>query len=133
MRFDRTTYGAEGSENADCSVRALMVVSGLSYEESLEVFRKHGRHENTGTPHEVTQRVVRDMFPEAFELDMSVDRLMGTIGKPCLKVTEFAKMFGRGRFIVHVKGHALALVDGTIHDWRFRPATRVTAAWKVSE
>jgi hypothetical protein len=131
MRFDKSTYASPTGEDKDCSVRAFMAVSGMTYEESKAVFEKHGRLENQGTPFEVTEAVIRSMYPESTRLNMSVDRLMKVTGRPVMTVTEFAKAFKQGKWIVHIKGHALAIIDGTIHDWRFRPATRVTVAWQV--
>lgn len=131
MRFDKDTYSSPLGEDKDCSLRALVAAAGIDYESAKAIFEKHGRLENQGTPHKVTEAVMSDMFPEATMIVMSIPDLMRTTGKPRMTLPEFVRRFGRGSWVVHVKGHALAVVDGVVHDWKERPATRVVCAWQV--
>jgi len=47
-------------------------------------------------------------------------------------VAAFARQHQQGRFVIRVKGHVLALVDGHILDnHRRRPRERVKSAWEL--
>ena len=118
--FSRDSYSSESGERRDCSVRAFSVAACVSYSAAQEIFRRCGRKPNKGTPFYVTDRVVKREFPNAV-----------FYGASNLTLPKFAKEHSEGHYIVHVRGHALALVDGVIHDWRMRPKTKVWCAWRL--
>lgn len=118
--FTRESYAKEWGERRDCSIRAFSVAACISYKEALEIFTKFGRKHNQGTPERVTEQVIDEQFPDA-------EKLPGY----GLTLPKFAQRFNSGHYVVHVRGHALAITDGIIHDWRLRPKTKVYRAWKL--
>lgn len=108
-----TPVAASGDRN-DCCVRALSVAANLPYEQCHALMAKHGRKNGKGTPYATSDAVHA-------ELGHEVTRHRG-LG-PTL--AQFIRANPKGRFVVHRKWHAFALVDGVVHDWyRSRTGSR---------
>jgi hypothetical protein len=119
--FNREIYAEEtGGERKDCAVRAFSVAACVSYSTAQEIYQRHGRNPNKGTPFFVTERVMATEFPDA---------LFTTHND--ITLPKFVRLYNKGHYLVHVRGHALAVVDGVIHDWRPRPKTKVRCAWRL--
>lgn len=126
MRRDATAYGAirPAWDRNDCSIRALAVATGVSYEIASAVYSAQGRRLGKGTPVDLTRRILEE------HLGMKrVDMVKGW------RLDEFLDVAQRGSFIVHKTRHAFAIVEGTVHDWEgaSRGSTRLEDVWKVSE
>jgi hypothetical protein len=118
--FTRTSYAEErGGERNDCSIRAFSVAACVSYDTALKLFARHGRRPNKGTPGWVTQAVLKDAFPQVQSFC------------PLLTLTQFVKKYPVGHYILHTRNHALAVIDGDVHDWKMRPKTKIWTAWRV--
>ncbi len=52
-----------------------------------------------------------------------------------MQLAVFIVLNPKGRFVLHKRGHALALVDGVVHDWEntSKPQTEIVRAWRVTE
>lgn len=118
--FSQDNYASAEGERRDCAVRSFAVAACVSYDTALNLFADFGRELNRGTSRYITERVIEDQFPNAQLID-----------EPGLTLPKFAKQYNEGHYIVHVRRHALAVVDGVIHDWRPRPKTRVKSAWRL--
>ena len=125
LRIDTTAYAtvAKGDfrrERRDCSVRAFAVAMGVPYEEAHAAFKRHGRKDHMGTPVFVSHWVHT-------EAGMTrIDPRMPTL-------TQFIRENPKGRFVVHRRGHAFAVIDGVVHDWGHGTGarTRVQRAWRA--
>lgn len=125
MRKDSTSYAEVRPvyDTKDCSVRALAVATGCSYEQASAVFSAAGRVMKKGTSVDVSRKVHETwlgMLPT----------------NPIDFVAAFVAANPKGRFILHSKRHAFAVIDGVVHDWEFSrtgPGTRVIRAWEVTE
>jgi hypothetical protein len=122
--FTRENYASAEGEKKDCSVRAYAVAACVSYSSAWELFNKFGREPNKGTPNFITEKVIKDQFPNALYRCFPWD-IRPTLPK-------FAERANEGHWVVHVRGHALAIVDGVIHDWKPRPKTKVWCAWRIA-
>lgn len=120
-RYSRETYTgfSTGNERNDCSVRAAAVAGNLPYSDVLAAFAKHGRRPRRGTKLYVSIAAMRDLFNA------------GRVPIAPITLAEFVRRFPKGRYVVHVRSHALAVVDGVIHDWNPAPRRRVRCYWKV--
>jgi hypothetical protein len=118
--YSFTPANHEG-EKLDCSVRALCCAANMTYSEAYDEMHRVGRK---------------------FDRRVSVKRMHNaciasgflyhaTEGKPTL--AQFAKANPTGRFVLFVRGHFVALVDGTLHDWPKKTGarTRIRDAWKL--
>jgi hypothetical protein len=50
-------------------------------------------------------------------------------------VAAFIAAYPQGRFIVHRRGHAFAVVDGVLHDWKggTKVGSKILDVWRVTE
>jgi hypothetical protein len=126
--WTRDNYSADRGEHNDCSVRAFAIAACISYEESYELFAGQGRRARRGTLDDTTRAVISTNIPTAREL--SQVELKG-LEAPRLTIPKFAEKYNKGHFIVHSRNHALAVIDGVIHDWKLRPRTQVWQAWQL--
>jgi hypothetical protein len=114
---DRSSLLA-ASEEADCTVRAFAVWAGVSYAEAHAIMREAGRKDRCGLAHDALGTLLRQY------------------GKPCrigvknVTLSQFVQRHPKGRYYVAVYGHALAVIDGIVHDWHPGNRRIVIAAWE---
>ena len=124
MKVDSTSYGAirPGWDKNDCSIRAMSCATGCSYEQASVLYSAAGRTLKKGTEVFITAQVC-EQWLKMYEVSAGMQLAM------------FIVMHPKGRFILHVRGHALALVDGVVHDWKdkTKPSANVVKAWRVTE
>lgn len=125
MRKDSTSYAEvrPAYDTKDCSVRALAVAAGCTYEQASAVFSAAGRSLKKGTPVDVSRKVHETW-----------------LGMRAVEPMDFVAAFiaanPRGRFILHTKKHAFAVIEGILHDWEFsrvKASSRVIRAWQVTD
>ena len=126
MKKDTTAYAAPRpfADTADCSIRALACATGTSYEIASMTFSAQGRRMKKGTDVDVSIRVHEEV--------LGMKRVTLAEG---LRLEAFLEVAKTGRFIVHKKGHAFAVVNGVVHDWdnTSRANTTLLRVWKVTE
>lgn len=125
IRIDSTAYStvANGdfpTERRDCSVRALAIALGIPYREAHESFRIAGRRHGEGTPLVISAWVHKRHGMETMRPF-----------RPTL--AQFLRENPKGRFVVHRRGHAFAIIDGVVHDWERGTGarSRIQNAWRV--
>ena len=99
-------------EDKDCSVRAYATAACVSYEHAHLLFSKHGRRYGHSTPGSVTHGVLSQEFP-GYKREFC--RHLG------IKLKTWVDQHSKGHYIVHTNKHALAVIDGVIHDWKVGP------------
>jgi hypothetical protein len=120
--YNNTASLREGvSERRDCTVIALAAVTGLPYSRCHAAMKAVGRKDRKGVPfRRVAQQVAREVGYSFVQVCRS-----GTLGK-------FVQNHPHGAFYVTIRGHALAVRDGVIHDCvRPRLGSHVRRAWRV--
>ena len=106
-----------GNESRDCTVIAVSHCLGISYKEAHDKLAGLGRSPNMGFPFRIEYVntlgiVVRtDIRPRTFK--------------------EVYPLLKQGRFIVRIKGHVFAVVDGVIYD--SEPSTSRKKVYAVYE
>lgn len=103
-------------ERVDCCVRALGLVAGVGYAVAHAVLAAHGRQNARRTPWGVLTRACA-----TFKLGRVYTVLEGPGGTQEVKpptLAQFVREHKTGRYLVCSRGHAAALIDGTLHDWR---------------
>ena len=94
---------AEGfKERNDCAVRALALVTGISYKDAHSKFKSLGRKNGRGTRNTDIDKVMA-------ELNFVHDKGPRTVSRLLQK-------YPKGNVYVVVRRHAFAVIDGTIHD-----------------
>lgn len=119
----RWNSGRPAGEENDCSVRALSNVSALSYEEAHALIGERcGRKRGKG-PEAYAYRDLLDSMATRLPYDSLVRTLAA-----------FIKAHPRGVFLVWIRGHALALIDGAIVDTGYcGRRNRLEYAWKFAD
>lgn len=115
-----TNYDAKHKRN--CTVVALAATTGLPYDEAHVIAEKAGRLLNKGFRSEklikyFNEKHGRNQFRK--------------VKRTTITVQKFCKKYPKGSYYVRKKGHAYAIIDGTVID-RSRPKAleRILEAWQ---
>lgn len=118
----RRTAVRHYNDNNFCTVVAVASVTGMSFGKARIKMEKAGREHKKGAYdfqyHEVIQR-------RGYKLE----RVLGYRGHHVRTMGK--KLKGQGNFLVKVRGHVLAVMDGVINDWAVDSCRRVDSVYKV--
>lgn len=128
------------NESKDCTVRALANAAGMPYKLAHKIMEKQGRQPNRGLYFEpLHQAYIRMGFKlmgvygrtngsRYIAGSLNVEPKQGTtLGKILMELQS-------GRYIVKIRGHVLAVVDGKILDYGNNSAgSRVAAVYKLEQ
>ena len=119
----------------DCAVRALANVSVLSYPEAHKQISEGGRRKGRGTPWGVLHTVYTVNGGKPIYYGANMRKLSQKFNAPLqeksMTLATFLKENKRGSFVVLVRGHALAVCDGSIIDTvANRAGKRLKAVYK---
>lgn len=110
------------AERRDCTVRALAVAAGVTYEVAHDELAKAGRKNGRGI--KLASIIGRG------KLSRFTFRRVGRSPKT---VQRFLKEHPQGRFLCRKSRHAFAIIDGVIYDSSpRRDMERITHAWIVT-
>ena len=129
----------EGEAN-DCTVRALANASGMPYKLAHKIMRKAGREERRGMHAD-------HWLPVLNRLGFTLESIHGTtrgakylsyktgkLAQPGITLDNLLNRLGYGRFIIKIRGHVLAVVDGQVLDYGYNPAgSKVQAVFKLAK
>ena len=108
----------------DCTVRALAIASGIPYAAAHALLKAHGRKQGKG----VLTAVVIDAFKDHLGDYVRTSPFMSE--RPT--VASFLRDQPKGTFVVAVRGHVFAVIDGVQHDngeGLYKPRCRVKGFW----
>ena len=106
-------------ERRDCTVRALVALSGRDYGTVYKVFADHGRKKGEG----VFLRKIIHSVGAALDLKFRNVKRGGSLEK-------LIRRYPTGKLAVTIRHHAFAVIDGKISD-DSRPGSHVKMAWLV--
>jgi AbrB family looped-hinge helix DNA binding protein len=110
-------------EKRDCTVRALAVCSGKTYDECLDIMASVGRKKNKGIPFVMVAQQVASLAG----IKLKQVKRSGTL-------TSFLRKFPQGTYYVTIRGHAMAIKDGIVHDLvKPKPYCMIRKAWRVEK
>jgi hypothetical protein len=100
-RYQAAHWDSNPQEANDCTVRALEMTTRLSYAEAHALMEKHGRKVGQGAHidaavHELGGRRVYDEWYTPRQIT----------------VAEATKRYAKGFYIIRIRGHVFAVVDG---------------------
>jgi hypothetical protein len=120
------------NEDKDCTVRALCTAGNISYAKAHEIARKRGRE--NGKPFNTFTLVAASA---TYGLVWNLLRYKGSELDGVVvsggSVATFAKTHPRGRYIVYASKHAIAVVNGKIHDTWDSSKKHLKCAWRLIE
>ena len=112
------------NEHNDCNVRAMANALGMNYRQAHAYHKKQGRKNRGGTSGSVVKQFAEDYAKRAFIVKNKYNSFIPDIPKVTGEdlpktVNQFTKdkRFSKGRFVVYVSGHAVAVVDGKTQDF----------------
>lgn len=118
--FQRSSIDRDGIDDTnDCTVKALvMSTPGMDYATAHSIMAHFGRKPRKG----MRSREAMDHLAKC------------TIDYSCrMSLGKFLKLRPTGRFYVHNRNHAFAIVDGTVLDYRARGCnTKILGAWEIT-
>ena len=126
ITYEAPSYaGRSENEHNDCTLRATVAATGLSYVKVHAAFAKAGRKPCRGT-YKLTQhaawewlgyRAVRTAHDERA-------RTLGSLAKLLAKIEDTAPL------IVYVRRHMLAFVNTRASEY-YKPGTRIRSTWRL--
>ena len=108
------------NETNDCTVKAVAIATGISYERVHEAFKKVGRKDREGCS---TWKVEIAMT----NLGFKAEKLKEWKGKTA-KTLDLPR---KDNYIVFTCNHALAVKFGLVKDWTAERRHRITDVWKI--
>jgi len=131
-------WASDFSEHRDCAVRAVAVVTGVSYAEAHAALTAAGRAPRRGT---YTPTIRSALAALGFEAELQnlqriIDSYPGAHAQLRNVTTHhperFSKVWRDGRaYLLFTNEHVAGCVDGHVHDWTRGRACRVTMVWEV--
>lgn len=123
-------------ESKDCAVRAIANVGAYSYPVALKLMAQEGRRQGRGTPWDVLDKVYK--MAGASNITYYGGRMRKMAQKHSVPFREkgmtletFLERHPKGRYVVVITGHAVAVVDGTTVDVGYnRAGKRLMASYK---
>lgn len=121
-------YGIDDSNN--CVVRAFCNVTGMFFTEAYEMFKRAGRKDHEGTHSRVFGPIYKEhgLIPKAafgttqeaygYQNTFKIPRLSGITLGNLLR----SGVLNEGKFVVAVRGHVFAVIDGEIIDTGDNPS-----------
>jgi hypothetical protein len=126
-------------ENKDCTVRSFALAADVPYDVAHDVAKRSGRKNNKGWwPEKILAEAQKAGLVEFVEVPVGAqnvqryNRLHGFITKiKYPTVTDVARRYRKGRYVISTRNHATALIDGVIHDTGLRPRAQVVQIFEV--
>lgn len=123
-------------EKNDCAVRAIANVGAYPYPMALKLMAQEGRPRGRGTPWDTLHKVYT--MAGAFDVTYYGERMRRLSEKrsvalrpQSMTLETFLERHPKGRYVVVITKHALAVVDGTIVDTgKNRAGKRLMASYK---
>ena len=122
MKFVKNNPRTIDTENNDCVVRAMTIATGKSYDEMHALFKSHGRRNKCGTPFGVINAALACLgLPQLTRIDTDYRLVCGRYttrrqetSRPTL--ARFVSEHREGTYMVIIRGHAFAVIDGVQYD-----------------
>ncbi len=125
IKYVEESAGSPPNEKNDCTVRALAIATGSTYNKAYMLLCNAGRKHNKGF---VIEKFLKK---HCSYLGHCFHKL--PFRKP-ITIQKFIQKYPEGIFYIKIRGHVFVIKDGTVYDLvEPRPMQRVTAAWQVTD
>lgn len=123
IEYYKDCAGSPKEENNDCTVRALVISTGMPYHDCYMYLASFGRKPNRGTNIRKFFKNNRTVF------DYSFTKLKF---RKAVTLNKFVKLYPSGTYYVRKSRHVFVVKDGVAIDMS-KPKTfcRITDAWEV--
>jgi hypothetical protein len=122
MRFEKNNPRTIDSEKNDCVVRAMTIATGKTYDEIHALLKRCGRRNGCGTNFGIINAALVALgLPELTRIDPDYRLICGrytarrqATNRPTL--AQFVSEHREGTYMLIIRGHAFALINGVQHD-----------------
>ena len=122
----------EHNDRNCCSVVALAISAGWSYENAWSSMRTAGRKKGRGATVRTSIEALENSKIKHEILDMNdMHDIRREMDGKRLTTNQFAKMFNKGTYQVMIRGHIFAMIDGVVHDFENSGKHEVLCAIKI--
>jgi len=114
------------NERQDCAVKAVAIVTGSDYKTAWDMLDLAGREARRGTYIHTTMRALDSMgYKHVSSLPRQPNGSQYTLKTIC-------KAYPKGKYLVSVRGHIAAMIDGVVIDWAADTRCRVISIRRVT-
>ena len=112
----------QNQERADCAVRAVTAVTGRPRATVYDHFIRGGRRPGRKSPNGLAEKVTRQLgfVLEPWEVKA---RTIRTLER---------ELPAKGAFLISVRGHLLAVIDGQTRDWSSGRTHHILDVWRIT-
>lgn len=115
-------------EHNDCAVKALAITAGIPYGKAHDIMRIMGRKNGRGFRH----RGIYDMVTKYTMAVKLAGRQAGKLEYPTgYTMRTITERCQHGSYLVFMRGHVAAVVNGEVMDWTKGRLHRVTSIMRV--
>ena len=114
----------------NCVPKALTALTGEPYRQVDDYLKARGRKKGRGTPRTASVAFLKERGFEQLPSTALLRRYPGGAVRS-MKVASFAKSFPKGKYIVYVRSHAIAVIGGVILDDWNSSSRVVKEVWQV--
>jgi hypothetical protein len=111
------------NETKDCAVKAVSLVTGVHYADVLALMDAKGRKPRKGTPMRIIYATLKHLGYTTVKID--------TYDAKTVRTLERQMRHTKGTYLVWVRKHILAVVDGNVIDWTQGRRHRVITVERV--
>lgn len=114
----------DNDDNNYCTVIALAVVTGASFMDCQKYLSKFGRKKRKGlTTHNLENALSKSTKFRFRKGSYSFSNR--------ISLNQFIKKHPKGKYYIVSRGHAYAVIDGVIYDYKESKRRQVIRAWRV--
>lgn len=119
-------------EDNDCTVRAVAIAFGVSYDTAYDFFKLHGRKPDDG--YHITDLFYDYLQPGKLLFGHTVTKIpfQAKKGHQRMYMAAFCHIYPRGVYILRLAYHVSTCLDGIINDTWWEPTDMVYTAYKIS-
>jgi hypothetical protein len=120
-------------ERNNCVPKALAALTRKPYTEVYGYLEYKGRRQGKGTPRFISEAFLKENgFVRMISTQIIKKYVNGGVEVfRQMTLATFAKTYTSGRYMVYVRSHAVAVIDGKILDDWNSAGRRVTGAWEM--
>jgi len=123
---------ASYNERSDCVVKAISITCEMGYDKVHAMVKSKGRKNRCGVKLVTKIAIFAELtYNYGFDLITFVPKRQGKRQFSQYTMATIGKAFPKGRYLISVRGHMAAMVDGEILDWTAGRRHRVITLTEV--
>jgi hypothetical protein len=138
-RYNDICAQADPKERCDCTIKAIAMVTGTTYDKARTALEANGKKPRCGCKEPVQRKALKELGFKARRVNPQtfIDQYPEVHKRQLKNVTthqpdRFPHVFRDGKtYLVYVPKHVLAMIDGAVHDWTRGRRKKVTTILEI--